>query len=102
MSTAQTEAARELLREIASDMKADMREASGKPLDGALLSALLGHQAAAIAALARAVESLLPQEEPERDPVPYVDYLPDLSVLDQPAVAYDSEDPHAPRGGEVR
>lgn len=75
--TRQELAARELLREIASDMKADMREAEGKPLDGALLSVLLGHQAAAIAALARAVESLLPEEEPDRDPVPYKDFLPD-------------------------
>ena len=75
--TRQELAARVLLREIADDMKADMREAEGKPLDGALLSVLLGHQAAAIAALAKAVESLLPEEEPDRAPVPFVDYLPE-------------------------
>lgn len=51
---------------------------------------------AAIATLAEIVASLLPEEEPEREPEPYKDYLPEL--LDQPAVAYDPEDPNAPGG----
>lgn len=60
-----------------------------------------GDLAASIARLAEIVESLLPEEEPERDPVAGKDYLPleDLrSILDQPAVAFDPEDHHAPGG----
>lgn len=49
--------------------------------------------------LDNAVETLIEEQEPERDPVPYMDYLPDLSVLDAPAVAYARDDPNAPKGG---
>lgn len=102
MSAADVETVRAKLRLIAQHAQEDAYRPTGALWDFRTCAEHIGGQLAMIKQLALIVESLLPQEEPEHDPVPYTDYLPELiGLLDQPAVAYDAEDPNAP-GGEDR
>jgi len=55
--------ARQICQEIAADMQADARAFEGRPFDGRTVAEYFGHQGAAIAGLARIVETLLPAEE---------------------------------------
>ena len=60
--TPQPDVRRRVLRDIARDAKADAQRFDGRPFDGVTVGAYLGAQAAAIASLARVVESMLPAE----------------------------------------
>jgi len=72
---------RETLKLIALDMVEDAKTFDGQPFTGRTVAEYFGNHGAAIAALAGIVAELLPPEdEPERDPVPYKDYLPDEAV----------------------
>jgi hypothetical protein len=50
----------EVLRTIASDMERDASEFEGKPFNGRTVGELHGNLCAAIAALAKVIETLLP------------------------------------------
>lgn len=54
--------------------RAQLRHIASQAEDAVSFSGL----SAAIARLAGVVESLLPPVEPEREPVPFVDYLPEV------------------------
>lgn len=78
MSDQSVPTARDVLKMIAADMEDDARTFDGKPFTGRTVGEYFGNHGAAIASLAEIVATLLPPEpEPERDPVPYKDYLPE-------------------------
>jgi hypothetical protein len=78
MSTHDSTKIREVLRMIADDMAADARTFDGKPFSGRTVGEYFGNHGAAIARLAEIVAGLLlPADEPERDPVPLKDFLPE-------------------------
>lgn len=60
---------RDVLREIAKDMADDATRFDGQPFNGRTVAEYFGNQGAAIAALARIVETLL-QENEENEPSP--------------------------------
>ena len=53
---------RQLCREIAQDMERDVFELEGQPFTGRNVAETFGKQAAAIAALAKLLERMLPEE----------------------------------------
>jgi hypothetical protein len=78
MSNPDVTAARAMLRVIAELADADAHRDTGEPYGLARVAVQLGRLLAMVKQLAEVVESLLPPEdEPERDPVPYKDYLPE-------------------------
>lgn len=61
MTPEEIERRRKVLLEIAEDMKNDATNFDGKPFNGRTVAEYFGNQGAAIAALAKIVESLLPE-----------------------------------------
>lgn len=57
-----------VLQEIARDAEADVKRFEGAPFNGRTVAEYMGCQAAAIAALAKVVESLLPAESSAEPP----------------------------------
>lgn len=55
--------ARRICREIAADMERDVEEFNGKPFNGRTVGELQGNLAAAIGALAKIVETLMPEDD---------------------------------------
>ncbi len=53
----------QVLREIAEDMKADATKFDGQPFTGRTVAEYFGNQGAAIAALARIVETLVDEKD---------------------------------------
>ena len=51
-----------VLREVAKDMENDAREFDGKPFNGRTVAEYFGNQGAAIAALAKIIVKLLPED----------------------------------------
>ena len=60
MEQQQIENVRRVLRDIALDMEHDATNFDGKPFTGRTVAEYFGYQGAAIAALARIIETLLP------------------------------------------
>ena len=56
---------KQVLKEIASDMEADAKNFDGKPFNGKTVATYFGNQGAAISALAKIIETLLPDENKE-------------------------------------
>ena len=54
---------RDVLKEIAADMQNDAIAFDGQPFNGKTVAEYFGNQGAAIAALARIIETLLPSTE---------------------------------------
>lgn len=54
---------REVLRMIAADAEADARDFDGKPFTGKNVAEYFGYHGAAIASLAKILETLLPEDE---------------------------------------
>lgn len=51
-----------VLEMIAADMKSDAEKFDGRPFNGKTVGTYFGHQGAAIAALAKAIKSILEKE----------------------------------------
>lgn len=83
------EAVRDQLHAISRDAKRDARSLDGMPFTGSVVARVFGLQLSMIARLAEIVETLLPEGEPEPDPVPYKDYLPCLDTGCGPAAQVD-------------
>jgi hypothetical protein len=81
-----------VLRTIAQDMGEDARDFDGQPFTGRTVAEYMGNHSAAIAAIAGILADELykpcahcgeaprmggASDAPERDPVPYLDYLPE-------------------------
>jgi len=82
-----------VLRTIAKDMREDAEAFDGQPFSGRTVAEYMGNHGAAIAAIAEILADELykpcghcgeaprmggaASEPPERDPVPYLDYLPE-------------------------
>jgi len=58
-----SEQARKVLQDIADDMRLDAQKFDGQPFTGRTVAEYFGNQGAAIAALARIVETLLPAKD---------------------------------------